>query len=255
MSNLAIFITCRNNSTRLKNKALLKIYDKISYFDYILSRCKNIKTKCIKILSTSYGDENKILIDKSIDNNFLYFQGSEQDKLERWLLTAINYEIDFFVTIDGDDPFFDPSLIDIAFNQYTKYDYDFIKCTNIIPGLFTYGIKFDALKKICEVKNTNDTEMMWVYFEKMNDLKIKDLNKIINQKFLRQDVRLTLDYLEDHIFMNKLINKYKKDKLNISSLEILKILEDYPDIASINKGRINDWKKNQDLKKSYKVKE
>ena len=88
----------------------------------------------------------------------------------------------------------------------------------------------------------------------MAGIKIKDLNSSINSKFLRQDIRLTLDYQEDHIFMNTLINKYNKDKFKITSLEILKILEDNPDISLINKGRINDWKKNQKLKTIYKIK-
>tara|TARA_B100000989_G_C19495778_1_gene451959 strand:- start:797 stop:1567 length:771 start_codon:yes stop_codon:yes gene_type:complete len=254
MDNLAIFITCRNKSTRLKNKALLKLYDEISYFDYILRRCQNIKTNCIKILSTSYANENKILIDKSLDKDFFFFQGSEEDKLNRWLHTAIKYNVKFFITIDGDDPFFDPSIVDLAFNQYLNNNYDFIKCSNIIPGLFTYGIKFETLKKVCKIKDTSNTEMMWVYFEKMAGIKIKDLNSSINSKFLRQDIRLTLDYQEDHIFMNTLINKYNKDKFKITSLEILKILEDNPDISLINKGRINDWKKNQKLKTIYKIK-
>ena len=254
MDNLAIFVTCRNKSTRLKNKALLKLRDEITYFDYILHRCQNIKTNCIKVLSTTYGDENKILIDKSLDNDFYFFQGSEQDKLDRWLNTAIKFDVKFFITIDGDDPFFDTSIVDLAFDQYLNNNCDFIKCSNIIPGLFTYGIKFEALKKVCEIKDSSDTEMMWVYFEKMTKLKIIDLNSLINPKFLRQDIRLTLDYQEDHIFMNTLINKYNKNMFKITSLEILKILKDNPDISLINKSRINDWKKNQNLKTTYKIK-
>ena len=95
---------------------------------------------------------------------------------------------------------------------------------------------------------------MWVYFEKMKKLKIIDLNSLINPIFLRQDIRLTLDYQEDHIFMNTLINKYNKNMFKITSLEILKILKDNPDISLINKSRINDWKKNQNLKTTYKIK-
>lgn len=251
---LAVFITCRNNSTRLPNKALLNFYNDTTYIDYIFKRVHNIKTECLKVLCTSQGKENQILIQKAIENDCLYFIGSEVDKLDRWLKTAKFYNIDFFVTIDGDDPLFDFNIIDLAFDSYLKYKSDFIKCSDITPGLFTYGINFSALEKVCEIKDTNETEMMWVFFENLKNIKIEDLNKKIDKKLLNKNIRLTLDYIEDHEFMIALISKYKKNKLNITSLEINEILKNFPELNLINNGRISDWMKNQKNKTVFRIK-
>ena len=251
---LAIFITCRNNSTRLPNKALLNLYNDTTYIDYIFQRVHKVKTDCVKILCTTYGEENQILIDKAIFNNCLYFIGDEKDKLNRWFKAATFYNIDFFVTVDGDDPFFDFNIVDLAFNKYLKGGYDFIKCSDIIPGLFTYGIKYSALKKVCEIKDTDDTEMMWVFFENLKNIKIKDLNKKVDKKLLDNEIRLTLDYIEDHNFMSLLISKYQKNKLFITSIEIIEILGKFPELKLINKDRISEWMENQKNKTVFKIK-
>ena len=88
-----------------------------------------------------------------------FFRGSEKDKLERWNKACIKFDVDFFVTADGDDLFCEPKFIDKAFNQFLdNNEIDFIHCPGIICGSFTYGIKSKALKKVCEIKNTDDTE-------------------------------------------------------------------------------------------------
>ena len=85
--------------------------------------------------------------------------------------------------------------------------------------------------------------MMSIYFTKTGLFNCEQL-KNVNKKFFRQDIRLTLDYPEDHLFFKTLISNFNKKKF-LSTLEIISILNKYPMILKINKHKINEWKNNQ----------
>jgi len=245
--NLGIFITCRTKSKRLPNKCNLQFIDQISYIEYIFRRTFKIKTKCKKILCTTKNKIDLNLCKLAKKFKIQTYRGSTKDKLNRWYNAAKKFNIDFFVTIDGDDPLFDPQLIDKAFKQFLKTKADFIESKGIICGLFTYGIKTQALKIVCEIKNSNDTEMMDIYFKNTGLFTCEQLHNV-NKKFYRDDLRITLDYPEDDKFLRKLINHHKNKKKSLGTNQILKIINKNPKLLLINKNQIKEWKKNQKLK-------
>lgn len=240
--NFGVFITCRNGSSRLHGKCNLKLINETSYIEYIFKRSKKIKTKCQKILCTTKNNADLDLIKKAKKFQIKSYRGDTLDKLERWRKAAKKFKIDFFVTIDGDDPLFDPSLVDKAFKQSLKNKPDFIEGKGLICGLFTYGIKTKALNKVCKIKKTNRTEMMSVYFTNTGLFKCEQLEKI-KKIYYRRDIRLTLDYKEDHIFFKTLMKK-TSDKF-LGTLKIINIVKKYPEILKINKTKIKQWENNQ----------
>jgi spore coat polysaccharide biosynthesis protein SpsF (cytidylyltransferase family) len=246
--NLGVFITCRNGSTRLPGKCNLHFIKKISYIEFIFQRTFKIQTKCKKILCTTNKKVDSELVKKAKKFKISYFRGDTKDKLKRWKNTAKKFKIDFFVTVDGDDPLFDPHLIDKAFEQYLVTRADFIEAKGLICGLFTYGISTAALNKVCKIKNTSDTEMMSVYFTDTGIFNCEQL-KNIDKKFYRDDIRLTLDYPEDHIFFKTLVKNIINKKKFLGTKEILNIINKKPELLKINKHRIKEWKYNQ-LKKT-----
>ena len=84
------------------------------------------------------------------------------------------------MTADGDDLFCEPELIDLAFEQYEGSRPDFIEAANVVCGAFTYGIKTAALLRVCEIKDTDDTEMMWVYFKETGIFEVEDLRGLMS---------------------------------------------------------------------------
>ena len=76
------------------------------------------------------------------------------------------YGIDYIVTFDGDDLFCEPILLDMAADQIREGEYDFIEAPQgLICGAFTYAFTAKALAKVCGIKDSTDTEMMWTYFK------------------------------------------------------------------------------------------
>ena len=153
--------------------------------------------------------------------------------MSRWYGAAKKYNVEFFVTADGDDLFCEPELIDLAFKQYMENNADFIEGQNVPCGAFTYGIKTEALKKVCEIKGTADTEMMWTYFKDTNLFKCEKL-KNIDVFYKRPEIRMTLDYPEDFKFFTTVINHFSRNKKYFNLRAIISYLDKHPEVIRIN---------------------
>ena len=241
--NKAIFITVRTASTRLPNKALIKIKNKTT-IEYLIHRAKKSKLADKIILCTTEGPEDDILCEIAERNGILFFRGSAPDKLERWRGACNKFDIDFFVTADGDDLFYESELMDLAFNQYDKsgHQIDFLKSDDVICGAFTYGIKTEALDKACEMKDTDDTEMMWVYFTETGLFNVRELSNI-PEIYLRDDIRMTLDYEDDLKFFTNIIEYFDDDKFTLRN--IVKYLDNNDEVKYINYYLHERWSNNQ----------
>lgn len=227
-----IFITVRLGSTRLPKKALLEINGRPA-IEHLIQRVKYAKEYGHIVLCTTALREDDVLCDIAKRNEIASFRGSVTDKLERWRQAAKSFNTEFFVTADGDDLFCEPQLIDLAFKQYKSSKPDFIEAKNIACGAFTYGIKTSALEKACEIKDTDDTEMMWVYFKDTGLFRVEELQNV-PQQFMRPKIRMTLDYEDDFKFFQSVFAHFKDRKDFWGIGEIINFLDSHPEVVRIN---------------------
>ncbi len=246
----AIFITVRTGSTRLPKKALLKINNKTT-IEYVIDSAKQSKLADKVILCTTTLEEDNELCEIARRNNIECFRGSVEDKLERWNAAARAFGVDFFVTADGDDLFCSHELMDLAFGQYMNNGSDFIEGDGLVSGSFTYGISAAALSRACEIKDTTDTEMMWVYFTKTG---ICEIEKLLNvpEIYLRNDIRMTLDYQEDFEFFKTVIKHFNNN--NFTTRQVIELINENEAIRNINYFLEERWKQNQNLKTELVIK-
>ena len=113
----SILITVRTSSTRLPRKAILDINGKPT-IQYLIENIKKSKLADKIILCTSEEPDDDILCQIATDCGIDYYRGSLKDKLVRWMEACKEYNIDFFVNVDGDDLFFDYNLADLVIEQY-----------------------------------------------------------------------------------------------------------------------------------------
>jgi spore coat polysaccharide biosynthesis protein SpsF len=241
----AIFITVRSDSKRLPKKALIEINGKPT-IQYVIDRA--IKTGYPVILCTTELENDDILCDIAIENGILFYRGSIEDKLERWRGAAELYDVEFFVTADGDDLLCDPELVEMAFNQYEETKADFIEGVNIPCGAFTYGIKVSALNKVCEIKGTSDTEMMMPYFTETGLFKVEPLWNV-PKVLQRPEIRMTLDYKDDLQFFQTIFDNLEKPTLR----EVLRFIDQNPEVV-VNKHCHELWAANQKVKTKLVIK-
>jgi spore coat polysaccharide biosynthesis protein SpsF len=228
----AIFITVRTGSTRLPQKCLLKINNKPT-IEYLIRRVKKSRLADLIALCTTHLKEDDVLCEIAKQHGIKWFRGPVKDKLMRWLQAVEKFGIDFFVTADGDDLFCEPELIDSAFKQYEKNHPDFIESDGLVCGAFSYGIKASALKKVCEIKDTDDTEMMWVYFTKTGLFKTEVLQNV-PKIYKKPHIRMTLDYEDDFKLFEKIIMHFAGKKDYFSLRDVLNFLDNNPEVIKIN---------------------
>ena len=245
--NSAIFISVRTGSTRLPNKALKYINGKTT-IEYLIGMVKQSNYTNNIILCTTHLPEDDVLCRIALKNGIKYYKGSVEDKLDRWLGACKEYNIDFFVNVDGDDIFFDSDMADTCFIQHEKTGVDFIDGQGLYNDV--YAMKSRALELVCRQKTDLETEHVKQFFEDRIGINIEKIlnGEPIPEKWVKKKMRLTLDYIEDLFFFKKVIENVKE--LNFAN--ILKYIEDNPSIVDINWSRDEDWKLNQEMQRSKK---
>jgi spore coat polysaccharide biosynthesis protein SpsF len=242
--NKAIFITVRSDSSRLPDKAYKEILG-VPVIEMIIKRAKLSKKADIVVVCTTERQIDDKISEIAKKNNVKCFRGSLNDKLERWNGAAKEFRVDIISTFDGDDLLCSPELIDLAFEQIEKEELDFIKSPEgLVCGAFTYCFTAKALEKVCRIKNTEDTEMMWTYFEDTGFFNIGEL-KVDDRIYFNADVRLTLDYQEDFDFFENIFIKFNNSQNDVTLKIALEYLSEHPEIVAINFSKQYEWKQNQ----------
>jgi spore coat polysaccharide biosynthesis protein SpsF len=228
----AIFITARMKSKRLPQKLILEIKGK-TIIEHLIERLKLSRLADFIVLCTSTNPEDRVLVDIAEKCGIKWFRGSEGDVLDRYLNAALKFKVDYIISLTADGPFTDPIYIDKTIELYKKTNADFITCKELPHGAYSYGIKFDALKKVCEIKDEANTEVWGGYFTKTGLFKVEDL-KVDDPDLRQPEIRMTLDYEDDFKFFKEVFEKlYAPDKI-FSLKEIMKLLKEHPEIVKIN---------------------
>jgi len=247
------FITVRSDSSRLPQKALLPIRGR-KVIEHIIDRAKVIKGLDGIVVCTSERPEDDVLEEIAKKEGILCFRGSLEDKLERWHGAAEKFGVDYILTVDGDDLFFAPELCELAIQQVKSDKPDFIQGSKTLAcGAFTYCFSVAALKKVCEIKDSAATEMMWVYFTDTGLFKIAEL-EVKDPVYHLDGVRMTLDYPEDLAFFERVFEELDTHRNTTPTPVILNLLREKPEINEINYFRQKDFLDNQKKKTTLKLK-
>lgn len=235
----AVFIPVRTASTRLPDKALLEINGK-AIIEYLIERVKSAGKPDLIVICTTTNPEDHRLEPIAARNNVDIFQGNEKDILDRYLQAADKFDVDFIVNVDGDDIFCDPEYMDKMVESYMETGADYIECQGLPFGAAPSGIKVEALKRVCQMKNEDNTATGWKRF--FTDSGLFQVEIIEAAEDLRQpDIRMSLDYAEDLRFFEEVIRRLYMPGKVFSLREILALLKDHPEIVAINKSRQEEY--------------
>lgn len=243
----AIFITIRLDSSRLPEKTMRTILGK-PVLEHIVQRAKLAKKfDEIVVCTTERKVDNQVAeLAQRLDVGV--FRGSLEDKLERWNGAAKRFGIDYIVTFDGDDLFCEPVLLDMGADQIRAGKYDFIEAPQgLICGAFTYAFTTKALAKVCEIKGSTDTEMMWTYFKDTGLFQTGCLENV-EDVYFSDEYRLTLDYPEDFELFRKVFEHFQCVNNDVPLKQIVSYFKANPEIPRINIGRQQEFLDNQKKK-------
>ena len=239
--NVAI-IQARTNSTRFPNKVLKTINGKsiLQHIIEFLELSKSIDK--IVVATTDLIDDNPIesLLKKL---NVSCFRGSSNDVLKRYYDCAKLYDADVILRVTADDPLIDPVIIDnlIKKCQNSKIDY----VTSTIPPTFPLGFTaceafpFTVLEKLHEnaLDSMSREHVTSHILENKNLFKISSISS--KSDLARPDWRLTIDFPDDFLLIQKIFFKMNIDKKNFSYLKLVEFLDNNLDLLEINNSHKN----------------
>ena len=205
------------------------------------------------VLCTSTESEDDELINVAQANDVLSFRGSPDDVLERMLGAADHFGFDYLLSITADCPLVDPEYADLMVEKYLETSADLIRQFDLPHGAFSYGIKVEALRKVVEIKDSNETEVWGRYFTDTGLFEVLDME--VKQEIHKQPgLRMTLDYPEDFQFLQRVFETLYKDGEVFSLDEILAFLSKNPEVAQINSNCGLKFKKRFDAQSEPKLK-
>lgn len=237
-------IQARMSSTRLPNKALLKIGDKPMLYHVIN---QTIASKFVNdvIIATTTSPKDKKIVNFCIKNNLKYFRGSNNDVLDRYYKCAKKFSCDPIVRISSDCPFIDPLVIDKTISKFLKNSYDYVgnnldkknnkwkNSTCKFPqGMVIEICKFGVLKKAWEQsKKPSEREHVFPYVQ--FNPKIFKVSNIKNKNDF-SFIRCTVDHKQDLKFVREIWKRMPKSRKIFHIKDILKIIKKEPELLKIN---------------------
>lgn len=222
----------RLKSTRLPKKLLLNVEGR-PIITHMFDRLKQCKRVDEIILCTSTNLQDDSLENLANHENISVFRGDEDDVVKRLYDASLHFNLDYITHITADCPFVDPDYVDTVVETYEKNSADLIRTLDLPHGAFCYGIKPSALKKVIEIKDSNDTEVWGRYFTDTGLFNVFDM-PIINQLHCKRNLRMTLDYPEDYEFFKEVFKALYVPGKIFNLDEILNYLADHPEVVAIN---------------------
>jgi spore coat polysaccharide biosynthesis protein SpsF (cytidylyltransferase family) len=240
-----IIVEARTQSKRLPGKLIMKILDR-PVIDLMIERLKKINKINDIIIATTTNKDDDILEKIAKENNIKCFRGEEEDVLGRVVETIKFFKTDIVVQITGDNPLVDrgltEELISFFLDNYKKYDFicnDAGIYNSKFKKEFPMGLNTKVFKSsiLIEVerktKNPVDREHIVNYILKNFD-QFKILSYKAPPKLCRQDIRLTLDYIEDFNLIKLVYENLYINNKSFSIKNIVDFLDQNPKIKNLN---------------------
>lgn len=209
MKNQAIILVAvRLKSQRLKNKALLDLFDKPLILE-LTQRLKKSKLTSDIIWCTSKNKTDDKLEMLAKKKNIKIYRGDPKDVMKRFISAANKFKAQNIVRVTGDNPLTDPKIIDFMIKSHIKGKKDYTSCNSIPFGTRSEVISCEILKKCHSMlEDPNSSEYMTWMLNRPKYFKTNDLIHP-NPKINRPEISLTIDYPEDYKNIREIYNFYK----------------------------------------------
>jgi len=228
-------IQARTGATRLPSKVLEELAGE-PMLARVVNRTGRAKTLDAVVVATTVKPADDAIANLCKARGWQLFRGSEDDVLDRYYQTALNYQADIVVRITADCPLIDPEIIDKAINvfltDYPSLDY----VSNSLIHTFPLGLDVEVMSFTALTRAWNeDTNPAWrehvtPYIQRHPDkFKIRDVTDDKDYSYMRW----TVDTIEDLAFVRKVYDHFKND--TFSWREVLELLKEHPEWLEINR--------------------
>lgn len=248
--NIGIIIQARMGSTRLPGKILKKFYGEDTLLETLLNNLHKLGVKVI--IATSVNENNDQLEVFLKEKYELFYRGSENDVLDRFIKAAEANRIDGIVRICSDNPFMDWHGVDQLIEKAKTSDADYIGFrVNDKPSILTHFgfwgeyVTLEALKRVASTTPEGSPAHEHVTYHVYTNPGEFKCEWIQCPEFLqgRDDIRLTIDTPEDLVNAQQVYAKLKEKNKDFTLQEVIEYLDANPDIKDSMMSNISKNKK------------
>ncbi|MDO4818805.1 MAG: glycosyltransferase family protein [Prevotella sp.] len=249
--NIGIIIQARMGSTRLPGKILKPFYGGKTLLETLLDNLHKIEGVKV-IVATSVNENNDQLELFLKEKGELVFRGSENDVIDRFIKAADANGVDGIIRICSDNPFMDWQGVATLADMAKTSDADYIGYRiNDKPSILTHFgfwgefVKLSALKKVVETTEVNTPAHEHVTYHIYNHPDEYKCEWIQCPVFLqgRDDIRLTIDTLEDLENAMKVYSDLKEKDEDFYLQDVVDYLDTHEEIKQSMLKNINQNKK------------
>ena len=203
---IAIFLAARSGSKRLPNKHFLKINKKLKMIDLCILRLKKVKLKKKIFLCTTKKKNDDKFISICKKHKIKLFRGNENNVLKRFVDCAKKNLINHIVRITADCPIIDPKLIDKCIKLYFKNKSDYT--SNTLKFCYPKGLDIEVISLNTLLVSQKLSKSL---YNKEHVTPFIRSSKLFKKHKITNDInygnrRWTLDYLEDYLFLKKVVD-------------------------------------------------
>ena len=239
-------LQARISSSRLPAKVLLPILNK----PMLLHQIERInKSKLIDklVVATSVNAADNDIEFLCNEHNIDCYRGNLNDVLDRFYNAAKQYNPDVVVRLTGDCPLTDYEIIDNIINCHINGKYDYTSNAlnpTYADGLDVEIINIDVLNQAyLEAQLPSEREHVTPFIYKNSErFKLFSYENNIDLS----NFRWTVDNKEDFIFITKIYENLYEKNPNFKTADILKLIEEQPDLLQLNK----HFRRNEGLEQS-----
>lgn len=229
--NTVAIIQARTLSTRLPGKVFKEV-NGISLLEILITRLSQCKRIDRIVLATTEDHSDDLLESAAKTLGISCFRGSTKDVLGRYAATARMTAAEVVVRITADCPLIDPELVDQAVERFLETGADYLSNSN--PPTFPDGLDIEVftsdalLQADSQAQTSFEREHVTPY---IRNHAIR--NELISAPKDYSRFRITVDEEADY-FVVKRILEIADFNLLLNWKEIIKILEDHPQVCEIN---------------------
>lgn len=228
---IGIIVQARMGSSRLPGKSLKKIGEKPLIW-YVIKRLEQLKLPVIIATSTDPSDD--ILVNYLKEQDFLFYRGSLNNVLQRYIDTAEAFDLKKIIRVTGDNPLVDVDYLLDSLPLFNEFSYvDGIYKRGLIKGT---GFELVSLRELKNIPSTEEQHLehvtLWLR-ENLVGSPTRTLLVPLNFNKYREDIFLSCDYIEDLMLLRKIFAAFQF-RTGISLQELLEFHQEYSNLFKLN---------------------
>jgi len=230
--NIIIIMQARMGSSRLPQKILKPLHN-VDVLTYDIARCRAIEGVSEIIVATSFLPQDDAIAKWCEEHQVVYYRGSEDDVLDRYVQCANIYKPDYVMRVTSDCPFVDYEMASEMIKLMEQERKDVMLLEGELPrGLAVEIISYDTLLHIHEVGQEPRHREHVTYYAYEFKEQFKTVTYKVPENRQAPELRITLDTEEDYKLI-KAVAAYFQNPL-VSSVEVIQYLKENPEVARIN---------------------